>query len=42
MIKLIEFATGFLIGFFIASVLWGIAASIADAVGEIENRRKKK
>lgn len=39
---MIDMGVGFIIGFFVASVMWGVAVTIADAIAEKIGKDDKK
>lgn len=39
---MIDMGVGFIIGFFVASVMWGLAVTIADAIAEKIGKDDKK
>ena len=39
---MMDMGVGFIIGFFVASVMWGVAVTIADAIAEKIGKDDKK
>ena len=36
---MLDFGAGFLVGFFVSAIMWGISISIADYIADRRNRK---